>query len=62
MCGGGSKKTASAPTTPTYQYYPEASRTPNQEAAAIEASKTNTGSFGSELTNGSTTQTTTGMQ
>lgn len=54
MCGGGGSKKKAAPATPTYQYYPEAARTPNQEAAAIEASQASTASaFGSELTTGS---------
>jgi hypothetical protein len=52
MCGG-SKKSAPAPVAPTYQYYPEASRTPQQQAAAIEAGNNSQGSFGSELTAGS---------
>lgn len=51
MCGGGKSK-APAPAAPTYQYYPEASRTPNQQAAAVEASQQPTGGFGSELTTG----------
>ncbi len=51
MCGSKSKSSP-APVTPTYQYFPEAARTPNQQAAAIEASQDKPAAFGSELSTG----------
>jgi hypothetical protein len=52
MCGGGgSKKPAVA--APTYQYFPEASRDPQQQAAGVVASGAQSqAGFGSELSAG----------
>ncbi len=52
MCGGGSKTQKAAP-QPTYQYFPEASRTPQQQAAGVVATGAQSqASYGSELSGG----------
>lgn len=53
MCGSGSSGGKKAPVTPTYQYFPEAARSPQQQAAAVEATGAQSqASFGSELGSG----------